>query len=129
MNVLSHHPPLGHLTTFGGNALSCAASYEAINIITEEGLHHKALMHEFVIRNSLHDHPAIKEIRGRGLMLAIELKNKELLHAYVKACRNEGLLVDWFLFNNSSIRLAPPLVITEEEVKLLCDKLGKALSS
>src|SRR5688572_15155064 len=64
MNVLSQPAPLGHLTTFGGNSLSCAASYEAINIIMEENLHHGALTHESMIRSALQDHPAMKEIRG-----------------------------------------------------------------
>lgn len=129
MSVLAHHPPLGHMTTFGGNALCCAASLEALNIIIDENLPAKALKHEMLIRESLQNHPAIKCIRGRGLMLAIELKDKKHLHPAVKACRNEGLLVDWFLFNQSSIRLAPPLVITEEEVKLVCEKITAALNS
>jgi acetylornithine/N-succinyldiaminopimelate aminotransferase len=128
MSVLSH-PPLGHMTTFGGNALCCAASLAALNVIINEDLPGKALQHETLIRKSLEDHPAINSIRGRGLMLAIELKYKDHLHKAVKACREEGLLVDWFLFNQSSIRLAPPLVITEDEIKLICEKLRAALDS
>ncbi len=127
MKVLSHDPPLGHLTTFGGNALSSVASLEAINIIVDEELHTKAIEKGNQIRNTLKDHPSISEVRGRGLMMAIELKNPDQLGPAVKACRQEGLLVDWFLFNNRSIRLAPPLVISEEEIVDVCEKIGRAL--
>lgn len=129
MGVLAHNPPLGHMTTFGGNALCCAASLEALNVILDEDLPGQALKHEIIIRNALRNHTAIHEIRGRGLMLAIELKDKNHLHPAVKACRSEGLLVDWFLFNHYSIRLAPPLVITEEEVNMVCSKMRIALDS
>jgi len=129
MKVLSHDPILGHLSTFGGHPLSCAASLEAINIIVEQDLAKKAGVFEKVIRNKLENHPALREIRGKGLMLALELKNPEHLFPAVKACREEGLLVDWFLFNNRSLRLAPPLIISEEELNRVCVKLDRALNS
>jgi acetylornithine/succinyldiaminopimelate/putrescine aminotransferase len=129
MKVLSHDPPLGHLTTFGGNALSCVASLEAINIIIEEELQTKAINKGNLIREVLKDHPAIREVRGRGLMMAIDLKDPNHLAPAIKACRKEGLLVDFFLFNNRSIRFAPPLVITEEEIKDVCEKMGRALTT
>ncbi|MEO5906742.1 MAG: aspartate aminotransferase family protein [Saprospiraceae bacterium] len=129
MKVLSHDPPLGHLTTFGGNALSCVASLEAINIIKEENLHQQAIEKGNLIRSALKDHHAIREVRGRGLMLAIDLKNPDDLAPAIKACRKEGLLVDWFLFNSRSIRFAPPLIITEEEIKDVCERMGRALRS
>lgn len=129
MKVLSHDPILGHLSTFGGHPLSCAASLEAINIILEQDLAKKAVVFENVIRNKLEHHRALREIRGKGLMLALDLKNPEHLHPAVKACREQGLLVDWFLFNNRSIRLAPPLIISEEEVNIVCEKLEGALNA
>jgi len=129
MNALSHDPPLGHLTTFGGNALCCAASLAALNIIVENNLHQKAILLGNKIKEFLQVHPAVREVRGRGLMMAIELKNPTQLNAAVQACKKEGLLVDWFLFNDRSIRLAPPLVISEEEVKLMCEKILRALDS
>lgn len=129
MKVLSHDPILGHLTTFGGHPLSCAAGLEAINILLENDLPSKASIFEKMIRNHLGHHPALREIRGRGLMLALELKKQENLFPAVKACRKEGLLVDWFLFNARSLRFAPPLIISEEEVNLICAKLSVALDS
>lgn len=129
MKVLSQDPILGHLTTFGGHPLSCAAGLEAINILVENNLPTRAALFEKIIRKQLEQHKALHEIRGRGLMLALELQNKENLFPAVKACRNEGLLVDWFLFNDRSMRLAPPLIINEEEVNLVCAKLNSALDS
>ncbi len=129
MKVLSHDPILGHLTTFGGHPLSCAAGLEAINILEENHLPARAVSLERIIRKKLEHHRALREIRGRGLMLALELKNPDNLFPAVKACRNEGLLVDWFLFNNFSLRFAPPLIISEEEVNLVCAKLTTALDS
>ena len=129
MKVLSHDPILGHLTTFGGHPLSCAAGLEAINILEENHLPARAVSLERIIRKKLEHHRALREVRGRGLMLALELKNPDNLFPAVKACRNEGLLVDWFLFNNFSLRFAPPLIISEEEVNLVCSKLVRALDS
>ena len=129
MKVLSHDPILGHLTTFSGHPLSCAAGLEAINILEENHLPARAVSLERIIRKKLEHHRALREVRGRGLMLALELKNPDNLFPAVKACRNEGLLVDWFLFNNFSLRFAPPLIISEEEVNLVCAKLTTALDS
>jgi acetylornithine/N-succinyldiaminopimelate aminotransferase len=129
MKVLSHNPILGHLTTFGGHPLSCAAGLEAINIVVENNLSARAIAFEDMIRNSLSNHPAIAKINGRGLMLALELNHPEHLFPAVQACRQQGLLVDWFLFNNRALRLAPPLIISESEVKLVCEKLMLALDS
>ena len=126
MDVLSHEPPLGHLTTFGGNALSCLAGLAVLNFILEENLHHLAIEKGKKISEALSQHPGVREVRSRGLLMAIELKNPDHLQATVKACRNEGLLVDWFLFNDKSIRLAPPLVIRHEEINTLCEKMLRA---
>jgi acetylornithine/succinyldiaminopimelate/putrescine aminotransferase len=129
IKVLSQDPILGHLTTFGGHPLSCAAALEAINILEENNLLARAIYFESIIRKALEHQPALREVRGRGLMLALELRNQENLFPAVKACRKEGLLVDWFLFNDRSLRLAPPLIISEEEVNLVCAKLISALDS
>jgi acetylornithine/succinyldiaminopimelate/putrescine aminotransferase len=127
MSVLSKDPILGHLTTFGGHPLSCAASLEAINILVENNLPAKASSFEKIIRKHLEGHPALLEIRGRGLMLALDLRNPDHLFPAVKACRDQGLLVDWFLFNNRSLRLAPPLIISEAEMNMVCEKLIHSL--
>jgi acetylornithine/succinyldiaminopimelate/putrescine aminotransferase len=127
MDVLAKDPPLGHLTTFGGSALSCASGLESLNIIVDENLSENAIHQGNKIRERFKHHPAVSEVRGRGLMMAIELKNPEQLKAVVKSCKEEGLLVDWFLFNDKSIRIAPPLIIDDEGVSLMCEKMEKAL--
>ncbi len=127
MQVLSHDPILGHLTTFGGHPLSCAASLAAFQIIEEENLVVNAARQGEKIKAKLKDHPAIREVRGRGLMLAIDLKNPEQLLTSVNDCKKQGLLVDWFLFNDRSVRFAPPIIITDEEVEVVCGKMRRAL--
>jgi acetylornithine/succinyldiaminopimelate/putrescine aminotransferase len=129
MHVLSHDPILGHLTTFGGHPLSCAASMAAFEILEEENILENVIIQGKKIKDQLKDHSAIREVRGRGLMLAIDLKDPERLLTAVGDCRKEGLLVDWFLFNDRSLRLAPPLIISDEEVDVLCKKLISALKS
>ena len=129
MSVLSHDPILGHLSTFGGHALSCAASLEAIHITLDDRLPEKAITFEKIIRVKLEQHTTLERISGRGLMLALHLRDPDKLLSVVKACRHQGLLVDWFLFNNRAIRLAPPLIINEEEVNMVCEKLKIALDS
>ena len=129
MRTLSHHPPLGHLTTFGGNALCCAAGLAALQIIVEEKLFLHANEHGDMFKRLLSTHPRVREVRGRGLMMAIDLHEPELLQHAIKACRKNGLLVDWFLFNNRSMRLAPPLVVTPEETQTICEKILDALDT
>jgi acetylornithine/succinyldiaminopimelate/putrescine aminotransferase len=129
MKALSHDPILGHLSTFGGHPLSCAASLAAIDIIISQKLPERAIAYEKIIRDKLTGQNAIREIRGRGLMLAFDLKNPEHLLLAVKACRVQGLLVDWFLFNHRSIRFAPPLIISEEEVHIVCERLDRAFNT
>ncbi len=129
MHVLSHNPVLGHLTTFGGNALCCASSLAAIEVTIDNDLAGKAIGKGKKIQESLCLHHLVREVRGTGLMLAIDLHHKEDLPKAINACRKEGLLVDWFLFNQNSIRLYPPLIISDDEVDLLIEKIQNALNS
>jgi acetylornithine/succinyldiaminopimelate/putrescine aminotransferase len=129
MRALSHDPILGHLSTFGGHPLSCAASLEAFHITIENKLPERVIAFEKIIRHTLGQHPALENINGRGLMLALQLRDPDKLLSAVKACRQQGLLVDWFLFNSRAIRLAPPLIISEEEVNIVCEKLKIALDT
>jgi acetylornithine/N-succinyldiaminopimelate aminotransferase len=127
MQVFSQDPPLGHLTTFGGHPLSCAASLAAIEVLEKDKLAERANALGNIFKEKLSNHPAVKEVRGRGLMLAIELKEPQRLMKVVKACRQNGLLVDWFLFNDRSIRFYPPLIISDTEANLICERLLKSL--
>lgn len=124
------NPILGHITTFGGHPVSCAASIAVVDILAEntEGILNqvKAMSQRF--RDNLR-HPLIKEIRGRGLMLAVELPSFNFMKAVVEKSMANGVLTDWFLFDDKSFRISPPLNITEEEVDFACGVLMKAIES
>ncbi|HXR82590.1 MAG TPA: aspartate aminotransferase family protein [Saprospiraceae bacterium] len=127
MKALSHDPPLGHMTTFGGHPLSCAASLAAFEVLEKDKLAEKVNALGNIFKEKLSDHSAVKEIRGRGLMLAIELNDPAQLHPTVQRCKENGLLLDWFLFNDRSIRFYPPLIISEQDAIQIIDKLIQSL--
>ncbi len=129
MSSLSHDPILGHMTTFGGNPLCCAAGLAALRFIAENRLFENAQKHHHTLRDAMQNHPLVHQVRGRGLMMAIELKHPDALMSAIKACRENGLLIDWFLFNDRSLRLYPPLTITQDEIGLLIRKLTSAFNS
>lgn len=128
MQALAHHPILGHITTFGGNPLCCAASLAALKTITQDGFLDQVRDAGQYMKTALQDHPAVREVRGRGMMMAVELHQPEHVRPAIRACREQGLLVDWFLFNARSIRLYPPLVIEYSESTVLIERLLMALS-
>jgi acetylornithine/N-succinyldiaminopimelate aminotransferase len=126
MSALSHDPVLGHLSTFGGHPVSCAAGLASLAIIKREQLAEKASQHEVFIRKKL-QHPSILEIRGQGLMLALVLDSKERVDRFFKISLSQGLLFDYFLFCRDAIRVAPPLTISEEELSDLCTRIIETL--
>jgi len=119
MHSLTNNPILGHITTFGGHPVSCAASTATLNVLLEEELIEKVEQKEKLFR-SLLKHPRIKSINGKGLLLAIEFESYEENKKIIDKCIEKGLITDWFLFNARSMRIAPPLTITEEEIKTSC---------
>jgi acetylornithine/N-succinyldiaminopimelate aminotransferase len=122
MSALASNPPLGHITTFGGHPVCCAAGEAALNIIIDEKLAESSASKSNLFKSQL-KHPLIAEIRGEGLLLAVQLTDKMYVQYMVaNACRY-GLLIDFFLFCDSAVRLSPPLIITEEEVILACNLL------
>ena len=127
MKTLSFEPVLGHITTFGGHPVSCAASLATLHYILEEGL-----MDEIPAKNdlfkSLLKHPIIHEVRGIGFMLAVEMKDFKTVKAVIDECILQGLITDWFLFCDNSLRIAPPLTITEEDIKIACNILLQAMN-
>ncbi len=126
MSELSHHPALGHITTFGGHPISCAAGLAAFNVLLEEKLHLRALEIEKLFRQQL-VHPVIREVRGCGLLLAVEFGNSEMMHRVVANATRNGLITDWFLFCDTAIRISPALNISENEVKTACSRLIAAI--
>nr|WP_234734005.1 aspartate aminotransferase family protein [Tellurirhabdus bombi] len=131
MGVFKTNPILGHITTFGGHPVSCAASLATLQVIQAEKLYEKAEEKGQLFRQLL-THPAIREIRGKGLMLAAEFESFEVLKAVIDraiASDKIGVLTDWFLFCDNSMRIAPPLVITEDEIRLACAAILDAIEN
>jgi acetylornithine/succinyldiaminopimelate/putrescine aminotransferase len=126
MQHLTSNPVLGHITTFGGNALCCAASLATIEVIIAEKLIEQVHEKEQMIR-SLLVHPEILEIRGKGLLLAAEFGSVERSLAVMQACFERGLITDWFLFADTCLRISPPLTITIEELREACDLFLRAV--
>ncbi|WP_199141348.1 aspartate aminotransferase family protein [Pedobacter sp. ASV12] len=119
MSVFTNNPILGHITTFGGHPVSCAAGLATLNTIVEENLV-AAVEAKGQLFKKLLQHPAIKEIRGKGLMLAVEFDSYETNKAIIDGCIADGVITDWFLHCSNSMRIAPPLTITEKEIENSC---------
>ena len=125
MGKFTFDPPLGHITTFGGHPVSCAAGLAAQEVVEKEGLMGHALVMEKQYRAGL-KHPLVKEIRGKGLFLAVVLKDGVDVGAFISGAFENGLVIDRFLFSADSFRIAPPLVITANEVN---DSIGQVLKT
>jgi acetylornithine/succinyldiaminopimelate/putrescine aminotransferase len=127
MQVLTHDPVLGLITTFGGHPVSCAAGLAAFHKIQREALPQRAAEWGQWLRPRLR-HPLLGEVRGMGLLLAVDFHGSftELL-AVAKTCWKNGLLLDWFLHNGQAFRWAPPLTINQEELQLALDLFLNAL--
>jgi acetylornithine/N-succinyldiaminopimelate aminotransferase len=119
MSVLSHTPILGHMTTFGGHPVCCAAGLATLRTLVDNHIVDEVEEKGQLFKQLL-KHPAIKEIRGKGLMLAVEFENFEINKKIIDACILDGVLSDWFLHCSNSMRIAPPLIITEEEIEEAC---------
>ncbi|MDA3868305.1 MAG: aminotransferase class III-fold pyridoxal phosphate-dependent enzyme [Salinivirgaceae bacterium] len=121
MSLLTHNPALGHITTFGGHPVSCAAAKAALEVTLFEKLVDNA-RHRGMQFAHLLEHHRIRSVRGSGLFLAVELDNINIPEFMGFAARN-GVVFDPFLFNSTAFRIAPPLVITEQEVNLVAAKI------
>ncbi len=119
MNSLTNNPILGHITTFGGHPVCCAAADATLTVLLEEKLINGVEAKEQLFRTLL-KHPKIKSINGKGLLLSVEFESYEQNKSIIDKCIEKGVITDWFLFNAHSMRIAPPLTITEEEIKFAC---------
>lgn len=128
MRALTFQPELGHITTFGGHPVSCAAALAALEVIMDEGLHTQAEAKGKIYEIALKNHESIKEIRRSGLMLGVELKPSVDIDKLMQKIAEQKLVVDRFLFHNSSFRIAPPLSITEEEINMTVKRIILALN-
>ena len=119
MSVLSYNPILGHMTTFGGHPVCCAAGLATLNTLLDENIVTEVDAKGELFKKLL-QHPAITEIRGKGLMLAVGFDSFETNKAIIDACIEDGIISDWFLHCSDAMRIAPPLIITEQEIKEAC---------
>ncbi len=128
MAMLTFNPALGHITTFGGHPVSAAAGLAGLQVILDENLPEKANRKGAAIKNALKNHPAVAQIRQTGLMLGVELKKEYAAARMVAILKKNKLIVDQFLFNEHSFRIAPPLTITDDEIEQVIAKVTLSLN-
>jgi len=128
MSALSHDPSLGHITTFGGHPLCCAAGLASLEVIIGEKLAENAKGKEQLFREQLALLP-VREVRGEGLLLAVVPEDKKIIPDLVARAPDYGLLLDYFLFCDEAFRVAPPLTISHDEIILACQRLGRLMQA
>ena len=126
MQQLSQDPKLGHITTFGGNAVIAAAANATLEVLLSSELISETKTKETLFRTLL-QHELIEEIRGTGLMLCLILPDPDLARKLVLRCAEKGLILFWLLFENKAVRITPPLTISEEEIRIGCAILLEVL--
>ena len=117
MSTLTHNPVLGHITTFGGHPVCCAAGLAAMKFLQEEKVVEDVERKGAMFVELLKDHPAVKEIRRSGLLMAVELGESAKLYRLMDYFIEEGILSDWFLYCDTAFRISPPLVISDDEIR------------
>jgi acetylornithine/N-succinyldiaminopimelate aminotransferase len=119
MDSFTLNPVLGHITTFGGHPVSCAAGLAALEFLVDEKLIALVKKNEMLFAECLH-HPMIKAFRSSGLLMSIDFGTWDLNKKIIDRCIAKGVFTDWFLFASHCMRLAPPLIITAEEIRSAC---------
>lgn len=126
MDVIKANPILGHITTFGGHPVSCAAALASLGVILEEKLIESVDEKAALFRQEL-AHPKIKEIRGLGLMMCLQVENFDQVYSVSKYCADNGVMIDWYLHCETALRVAPPLTISKEEILEACTIIKTAI--
>ncbi|MCS3799847.1 aspartate aminotransferase family protein [Niastella sp. OAS944] len=128
MQVLTENPVLGHITTFGGHPVCCAAGLAAAKVLVKENIIDQVQSKAALFREML-QHPLIKAVRANGLLIALEFESFEINKKIIDGCLERGLLTDWFLFAPECMRIAPPLTVTEKEIKKAVKTILEVLDS
>lgn len=128
MDTLAFHPELGHITTFGGHPVCCAAALASLEVLLGESLIFQVEKKGAILSGFIQSHPMVKEIRRKGLILGIEIRDAGKRNKLTEAMLKNGIIIDWFLFHPSTFRIAPPLTITEEECRSAGDLLIKSMN-
>jgi acetylornithine/N-succinyldiaminopimelate aminotransferase len=127
MHAFTDAPVLGHITTFGGHPVCCAAGLASLELLLNENYISSVKEKEKLFR-SLLQHDAIKAVRAAGLLIAVEFESFELNKKMIDRCLEKGLLTDWFLFVPQCMRIAPPLIITKEQIEASCEIIISAIT-
>jgi acetylornithine/succinyldiaminopimelate/putrescine aminotransferase len=127
MSVLTDNPVLGHITTFGGHPVCCAAGLAALNALLDEKMMNETKRKEELFK-SLLVHKKIRSVRSFGLWLALEFDSFESNKMIIDHCIVNGVLTDWFLFASNCLRISPPLIISEEQIEKACEMLLKGIN-
>ncbi|MFH1004054.1 MAG: aspartate aminotransferase family protein [Bacteroidota bacterium] len=126
MTTLSNNPALGHITTFGGHPVCCAAGLAALEILLKENLITAVEQKEKLFKQLL-NHPKIKTLRCKGLLMALQFESEAENRKIISRCIENGVIVDWFLFCPDAMRIAPPLTISEKEIRNACAIILKSI--
>lgn len=126
MSALTHDPVLGHITTFGGHPVSCAAGKAAFEVLVAANMMHAVKEKQQILLKEL-KHPSILQIGTHGLWMSLQFKDAEANQRIVHQCVKNGLITDWFLFAPDRLRIAPPLIITADELKQVCDTILQSI--
>ena len=126
MAALTDRPVLGHITTFGGHPVCCAAGLASMELLLQQDWIGEVERKEQLFRRLL-IHPAIRAIRSCGLLIAVEFESFDRNKRIIDACIRKGALTDWFLFAPECLRIAPPLTITDEQIRLACEIILSAI--
>ena len=127
MNTLTNNPVLGHITTFGGHPVSCAAGKAAFEFLVHDTLVYDVKAKENILLANIH-HPSIQSIKSFGMWMAIAFDSFETNHAIIQKCIAKGLITDWFLFAPNCMRIAPPLIATEQELIDICNIINESIN-
>lgn len=127
MNAFTENPILGHITTFGGHPVCCAAGLAALKVLLEEKIIDFVIEKEELFRSFL-VHKKIKAVRSFGLWMSVEFDSFETNKKVIDSCIKNGVMTDWFLFSSNCLRISPPLVISKEQVEQACDKILYGIS-
>ncbi len=127
LDSFTHSPVLGHITTFGGHPVCCAAGLAALNYLINNNIVEQVENKGALFEERLKSHPRVLEIRRSGLLLALELGKPEYLYRLMEIFKEEGIMSDWFLYCDTAFRISPPLTISEQEIEECCTIIERSL--
>ncbi len=127
LDSFTNNPCLGHITTFGGHPVCCAAGLASLNYLINNNIVEQVEAKGELFERLLADHPHVKEIRRSGLLMAVELGSSERLYAMMDMFKQMGIMSDWFLYCDTAFRISPPLTISEGEIEECCTIIRRAL--